>query len=86
MTTYLLYNRATPNQAQMEELAHRLEPLQVQTELIDADSPRGIQLTENYDLMERPAVLLVRADGSPVQVWSGQQIPGPNDISYLAHQ
>jgi hypothetical protein len=86
MTTYLLYNRATPNQAQMEELARRLEPLQVQTELIDADSPRGVQLAENYDLMERPAILLVRTDGSPVQTWAGEQIPSPNDISYLAHQ
>ena len=87
MTTYLLYNQGTPYQSQMEELARRLEPLQVQAELIDADSPRGIQLAEHYDVMARPAILLVRTDGSPVQIWAGpEQIPAPNDISYMAHQ
>jgi hypothetical protein len=87
MTTYLLYNRDTPYQGQLEELARRLEPLQVQTELIDADSPRGVQLAEHYDVMARPAIVLVRTDGSPMQVWSGpDQIPSPQDISYLAHQ
>jgi hypothetical protein len=86
MTSYLLYNAGTPGQSQMEELARRLEPLQVETELIDADSPRGVQLAESYDIMERPAILLVRVDGSPVQVWAGEQLPPPNEISYLAHQ
>ncbi|HSX02770.1 MAG TPA: hypothetical protein VLI05_05665 [Candidatus Saccharimonadia bacterium] len=87
MKTYLLYNRQTPGEGQMQELARRLEPLQVETELLDADSPRGVQLAEHYDVLARPAVLLLRDDGSPVQLWAGDdQLPAPTDISYLAHQ
>ena len=86
MTTYLLYNRATPNQAQMEALAAQLKPLLVEAELIDADSPRGIQLAENYDILARPAVLLVHGDGSPMQIWAGEQIPLASEIGYMARQ
>lgn len=86
MLTYLLYNRQTPGEAQMQNLARRLEPLQVTLELVDADSPRGTQLTEHYDIMGRPAVVIVRDDGSPVQIWQdATQLPSPEDISYLAH-
>ncbi len=87
MITYLLYNRQTPGERQMQELLERLEPLQVTAELLDADSPRGIQLAEHYDVLARPAVVMVREDGSPVQVWGDpEQLPPPNEISYLSHQ
>ena len=85
MITYLLYNRQTPAERQMQELAKRLEPLQVHTELLDADSPRGIQLAEHYEIMARPAVMVVRDDGSLVQLWDiPEQLPAPVDIAYLA--
>jgi hypothetical protein len=87
MTIYLLYNRQTLAERQLQELAKRLEPLQIEAELIDADSPRGAQLTEHYDIMGRPAVLIVSNDGSLRQLWQGEdQVPSPADISYYAHQ
>jgi hypothetical protein len=88
MTTYLLYNRDTPGERSMEALAKRLaDEEQVDPELLDADSPRGIQLAENYDLMGRPAVLLVRDDGSPVKAWQGaDDMPAPGEVGYLSRQ
>lgn len=87
MTAYLIYNRQTPTEGQMTTLKDRLEQEKVDCELIDADSPRGIGMVEAYDLMARPAVVLMRADGTPVQTWQGDdQIPPVADISYLAHQ
>jgi len=87
MTTYLLYNRQTAGERQMQALAERLKPLLVNTELLDADSLRGIQLAEHYDVMARPAVLIVRDDGSPMQLWEdAEQLPSPEDIRYLAAQ
>lgn len=69
------------------DLADRLKREQVEAQLLDADSPRGIQLAENYDILGRPAVALVKDDGSPVQVWQGQDsLPSPADVAYLAHQ
>jgi len=88
MVAYLLYNKATPDERLMQDLAKRLETEeQVEVELMDADSPRGIQFTENYDVLGRPAVALVRSDGSPVQIWQGKEnLPLPSDIGYQAHQ
>ena len=87
MIAYLLYNKQTAAERQMADLNERLGREQVETELVDADSPRGIQLAEHYDLVGRPAVALVTEDGSPIQVWQGEEgMPTPADVSYLAHQ
>jgi hypothetical protein len=87
MVAYVLYNKQTPGERTAEDFAKRLEGEQVEVELLDADSPRGIQMAEHYDIMGRPAVALVREDGSPVQVWQGEDgMPTPADVSYLAHQ
>jgi type II secretory pathway pseudopilin PulG len=87
MIAYVLYNRDTPEQKRAEDLAKRLQAEQVEAELLDADSPRGIQLAENYDITGRPAVVLVDQSGSPVQVWQGaDSLPAPSDVAYLAHQ
>ena len=87
MIAYLLYNKQTAAERQMADLNERLGREQVETELVDADSPRGIQLAEHYDLVGRPAVALVTKDGSPIQVWQGEEgMPTPADVSYLAHQ
>jgi hypothetical protein len=87
MIAYVLYNRDTPAQRVAEDLCERLKREQVESELIDADSPRGVQLVEHYAIMGRPAAVLVREDGSPVQVWQGEEgLPSPSDVAYLAHQ
>jgi len=87
MIAYVLFNKGSENEGPAQELARRLEPEQVDVELTDADSPRGIQLATNYDIMARPAVALIRDDGSPVQIWQGaDQLPVPADVGYLAHQ
>jgi hypothetical protein len=87
MIAYVLYNRDTPAQRIAEDLCERLKREQVESELLDADSPRGIQLAENYDIVGRPAVMLARTDGSPAQIWQGEEgLPSPADVAYLAHQ
>ena len=86
MIAYVLFNRDTPEARLAEELVNRLEKEQVEAELLDADSVRGIQMVESYDILGRPAVILVRADGTPAQVWQGaDSLPTPSDISYIAH-
>lgn len=87
MIAYLLYNSGTPAERTMAEMAKRLGDEQVQTELVDADSSRGVQLAENYDVMGRPAVVLVKEDGSPMQIWQGEDgMPPVTDVAYLARQ
>jgi len=87
MVAYVIYNKDTPGERVAADLAKRLEREQVDAELLDADSPRGVQLVENYDVLGRPAVVLVKDDGTPVQVWQGEDgLPVPADVAYLSHQ
>jgi hypothetical protein len=87
MKAYLLYNRNTPAERVMERLAKQLEESDVDVETLDADSPRGIQFTENYDVLARPAIVVVRDDGSPLQIWQEQtQFPSVQDLAYLARR
>jgi hypothetical protein len=87
MIAYLLYRKGTPEERRAEDLMRRLQEAQVEAELMDADSPRGSQFAQNYDIMGRPAVVLVRGDGSVSQIWQGaESMPSPSDVAYLAHQ
>ena len=87
MLAYILYNKDTAEERLAAQLGDRIKREQVDTELLDADSPRGIQLAEHYDVVGRPAVILVAEDGVVMQMWQGQDsLPSPADVSYLAHQ
>jgi hypothetical protein len=87
MIAYVLFNRETPGERLASQLVERLEAEEVDAELLDADSARGIQLVESYDILGRPAVLLMREDGTPMQIWQGEDsMPAPSDIAYLVHQ
>lgn len=87
MIAYLLYNKNTPGERQSTELHARLEKEQVDSELLDADSPRGSAMAESYDVMARPAVILLKNDGAPLQIWQGEDgLPPASEIGYLARQ
>ncbi len=88
MIAYILYNRGTRGETVAVRLQEQLVAAKVEAELMDADSPRGIQLAENYDILGRPAIVLVRADGSPMQVWQDgeDRMPLATDVAYMAHQ
>ena len=86
MKAYILYNKGSSHERLAEDFAGRLEREQVEVELVDADSERGSWMAETYDIMGRPAVLLVREDGSPMQVWQGVDgLPLVTEVAYLAH-
>jgi len=85
MIAYLLFTKDSPQEREIEYLNKRLEQLQVTTKVLEADSVEGSALTENYDLPQRPAVIVTRDDGSFVQGWQGE-LPTAEDISYFAHQ
>ncbi len=86
MMAYLLYNRATQAERQVQDLADRLTKEGVANELLDADSPHGIQFATDYDIMARPAVVILRDDGAQVQIWQGEEtLPGVVDVSHWFH-
>ena len=81
------FNRSTSGARVIERLAERLVAQGAEPEVIDADSPRGIQIAETHDIMGRPAVMVVSNDGTPVQVWQGEdRLPSPSELAYYARQ
>ena len=87
MTAYILYNLGTPAEGWAKDFGERLKREQVDNELLDADSPRGIDLAEHYDVLARPAIVLLKDDGAVMGVWQGEEtIPPVSEIAYLAHQ
>jgi hypothetical protein len=85
MIAKILYTKDAPHEREVDHFIGELAQLRVPTEKVEADSREGIAMTENYDLMQRPALALLRDDGSVVQQWQGE-LPTTADVSYLAHQ
>ena len=86
MTIYLLYNTGTPAEQWANNALEELKRNQVTAELLDADSPRGIQVAEYYDIMARPAIIILKDDGTPIQVWQGEDsLPLLTDVVYYSH-
>jgi hypothetical protein len=86
MIAYVLFNKDTPSERIADDLGERLKREQIDVEMLDADSPRGIQFVEDYDLLKRPAVALISSDGTPIQVWEGEDsMPTPADVAYFVH-
>ena len=85
MVIYVLYNKATPGERIATQFEDSLKREQIEVELLDADSPHGIQVAETYEIMGRPAVLLITSDGAPVKVWQGEDgMPAVSEVAYLA--
>jgi hypothetical protein len=87
MIAYVLFNKDTPGERLAAGFNDRLKAEQVASELLDADSPHGIQIAESYDIMGRPAVILLKNDGAALQIWQGEDdLPSPTEVAYLARQ
>ena len=87
MTIYVLYNKETSGERIATQFVETMKRDQIEVELLDADSPHGIQVAETYEIMGRPAVLLITSDGAPVKIWQGEDgMPAPSELAYLARQ
>lgn len=84
MLAYVFFSKDSAHAPEAERFAADLQRRQVEAELIDADSAEGARLTKLYDLMSRPAVALVRQDGTLVEAWQ-HQLPLSSEVSYYAH-
>ena len=51
-------------------------------EILDVDSRDGIAMSSLYDIMQYPAILALRDDGSVLKSWEGEMLPVMNEIAY----
>jgi hypothetical protein len=84
MKAYLLYKQNSPQEREVTRFGEQLKRLQVDVELLEADSREGQAVAQLYDLTGRPAVVLASIDGAMVERWQNT-LPLADDVSYLAH-
>lgn len=53
-------------------------------EVLDIDSRDGSAMASLYDVMQYPAVLALRDDGSILRSWEGDMLPVMNEVAYYA--
>lgn len=53
-------------------------------EQVDPETRDGESITQAYDILEFPAILVTADDGSTVQLWKGTPLPPTSEVGYFA--
>lgn len=54
-------------------------------ELMDVDTREGSATATLYDIMQYPAIIVSRGDGSVLNSWQGEQLPLMDEITAYAN-
>ena len=82
MTVTLLYNPGGPEWREIDHLKEQLARVHIPLQEVEADSRQGAAMTELYDAMQRPCLLVTTDRGDLVQKWEGT-LPQPQEVSSL---
>lgn len=88
MKILILYRPQSEHARKVEEFVHDFEKQEFgrKVDLVDQDSPGGIEKAGLYDILQFPAVLAVRDDGQIAQSWQGEPLPLMNEVAgYLVN-
>lgn len=72
MKLTLIYKLDTPADRDIAYFQKRLDQIKIPLNLVDGDSNEGAALTELYDAVDRPALILTDSTGHLIQIWQGQ--------------
>lgn len=53
-------------------------------EVLDPESPRGVDFCRTYDIMQFPSMIALGEDGQMLNLWKGLPFPTINEVSYYA--
>ncbi len=86
MKLIIMYRSRSDHGRQVEEFIRefkeRYEAPQV--EIVDVDSREGVALAGLYDIVQYPAILATRNDGSVLNTWQGADLPLMDEVAYYA--
>ncbi|HEY8886819.1 MAG TPA: hypothetical protein VIM31_04980 [Candidatus Microsaccharimonas sp.] len=51
-------------------------------EVMDPESPAGIDFTQTYDIMELPMIIAMSDEGVMQNTWAGLPLPTISEVSY----
>lgn len=85
MLVKIFINEDTPEARQSKELGERLEAEGYSVELVTSDSLEATQAIELYDIYSYPSFVVVRDDGSQLEIWRGT-VPLISDLKHFLNQ
>lgn len=82
----MLYRPGTEYSRPVEDFARDLErEYQARIDLVSLDTRDGSSTASLYDIMQYPAILVLRDDGQLVKDWQGGNLPLKNEVSMYTH-
>lgn len=86
MKAIVLYRPNSEFSRSVDEFVHDFRTrTSYSIELVDIDTKEGTELAEVHDIVDNPAVLVVKDDGQLSKSWVGTPLPMINDvIGFLA--
>lgn len=86
MKIVVLYRPNSEHGRTVEEFIHDFqERHQGKLEVLNVDSREGGSTALLYDVMQYPAILALREDGSLVKSWEGSGLPMMDEIAYYTY-
>jgi hypothetical protein len=86
MRILILYRPNSEHERLVEEFIanyRRKYPTQIDTE--DIDSREGIATASLYDIVQYPAILVLKDDGSLQSYWQGPELPLSEEVASYAN-
>ncbi len=87
MKVVILYRPNSEHARLVEEFIHDYKSRHVDTklEVINIDSREGSSLANLYDVLQYPAILVLREDGYAQKVWQGDVLPLMDEVIAYSH-
>ncbi len=73
---------ARPIEEFVREFEHRHPGIKIET--VSVDTREGSATSTLYDILDHPAIMVMRDDGSVVQLWQGKQLPLMDGVAAYA--
>lgn len=85
MKVVILYRPNSEFGRSVEEFTHEIERQQgIKCELVSLDTRDGAATASLYDVMEFPAIMVLRDSGEVIQIWTGGRLPLMNEVAAFA--
>ncbi len=85
MRVAILYHPVSDHARKVEEFVHDYERLTSHTvELISLETKEGASTAKTYDIVNYPAILVMREGGELLQHWQGSELPLIREVAAQA--
>lgn len=82
MKAFILYHPSSEHARTVEEYVRDFERQRhTEIKLESLDRPEGTDKARLYDIVQYPALLVVRDDGQLVKEWQGDQLPLMDEVA-----